>query len=153
MKQPSSDIKNIRYTDDYIYVESYHFDDKTFSFEKPYNIDTVEYLKYLHENNHQNDILKLKEYLPNEIFEYVNMVIDHYNVEEYKDYSSGSRVNRSNRYHIRASEFEYTDINHDNFENFIKICKNILENNLNITYEEYIKNKEKIYTFKNEKDD
>lgn len=148
----NTDIKNINMVDYSIdSIESNEFG-KIFSFKEPYNVDTIEYLEYLFQKN-KNDILKLKDYFPIELFEEVHSKIDHFDVDEYKDYSSGSRVNRSERYFTHDSRCEYILINQDNFENFIKICKIILQDNLNTTYEKYVKNTKKLYTYRVEKDD
>ena len=157
-QQQDSDIMYIKTNEDMILesIKSNHFD-KIFSFKEPYNIDTIEYLEYLYENHHLNDILKLYDYLPRELFEDVDEITDYFYVDEWKDYSSGSRMNRTERSYKNSSNSKrYIDINYDNFENFIKICKNILESNLHTTYEDFIENKNKnkvIYTHRKEVND
>ena len=148
----NSDIMSIDTSYDDVMIKSNNFD-KTFSFEQPFNKETIEYLEYLYNQNDINDILKLRDYLPVQLFEDVNQTISHFDTDEWKDYSTGSRINRTSRYYTHDSQSEYPDINHNNFENFIKISKNIIQNNLNTTYKKYIENIPLLYTFRKEKDD
>lgn len=150
------------YTNDYDHDYDYDYDiviksdnsDKIFSFKQPYDKKTLEYLENLYRENNINDILKLRYCLPPQLFEDIKETTSHFDVNEWKDYSCGSRVNRTDRYHKYNSQCEYySDINKDNFENFIEISKNILENNVNTTYKKCIGNKKLLYTFREEKDD
>jgi len=156
MKQNFSDIKKINEKDNYKLesIESNHFG-KLFSFDEPYNKDTVEYLEYLYENN-SDDLIKLQYYLPNELFEIIHVVTSHYDIHEYKDYSFGSRRFGTDKIYKGETKIEYESVNHDNFKYFMEINKQILQNKdiISKTYEKYIdKHFDRLYTYKQEKDD
>ena len=109
-------------------------------------------MDYLYENS-PGDLLKLQPYLPIELFEGVKIVTDHFFVDTWNDYSSGGRKPKTERTYSDESRSDFESVNQENFENFMKINKDILKSNMNTTYEEYTAHLKRFHTYKKEKDD
>ncbi len=100
------------------------------------NIGNLIYLEYLSKYNKD----KLKDFLPEELFDYYYVEIEHFDRDERKDYSYGFRRTVTNRYFTYMEKKEYYELNIENFNRWLKINYKILNENIETTYKEYLKN-------------
>ena len=97
---------------------------------------TIYWLEYMYKFCHKK-LLSYQYYLPNELFEHHDVETDHFDRDEYKDYSSGFRRNCCDRYFTHSSHSQYTSIDHYNFKEFIRINKLLIDEKM--SYYSYIK--------------
>lgn len=102
------------------------------------NINNIIYLEYL--SKYTPDKLKDYDFLPKELFDYYYTKIDHYDRDERKDYSYGYKRIDTKRYFTYSENKEYYEINIENFIRWLKINYKILIENIETTYNEYLKN-------------
>lgn len=106
-------------------------------YEDDMNIGNLMYLEYLSKYNKD----KLTDYfLPEELFDYYYIEIYHFDRDESKDYSYGYKRIVTERYFTYMEKKEYYELNIENFNRWLKINYKILNENIETTYKEYLKN-------------
>lgn len=112
------------------------------------------YLEFLFKK-FPEELVKIREYLPEELFVDFKITIDHFDRDSWKDYSSGCKRIRTERYYTHESYKEYCTVDDENFSNFIKINQKLISENSELDYDEYIRQNGGRFkrTIKREKDD